>query len=63
MPLNYSKFPSYDFTMFIKGDSMSPKFESGDEIACRRIEPIPFYSMGESTCLGYNARICYKKSV
>lgn len=32
-----SRFPSYDFTMYIKGDSMEPKFEGGDEIACKRV--------------------------
>ena len=30
--------PDYDFTMIIKGDSMEPKYEGGDEIACKRIE-------------------------
>lgn len=28
--------PSYDFTMFIKGNSMEPKYESGDEIALKK---------------------------
>lgn len=31
-----SAFPSYDYTMTIKGDSMEPKFESGDMIAIRK---------------------------
>ena len=31
------QFPSYDYTMVIRGDSMEPKFEGGDEIAIRRI--------------------------
>mgnify|MGYP001020035649 FL=1 len=46
MPLIH-QIPSYDFTMFIKGDSMSPKFESGDEIACRRIDQSRFIQWGE----------------
>lgn len=33
-------FPPYDFTILVKGDSMEPKFEGGDEIACRRVEKI-----------------------
>mgnify|MGYP000203761260 FL=1 len=41
MPLIH-QIPSYDFTMFIKGDSMSPRFESGDEIACRHIDQSRF---------------------
>jgi len=32
------QFPSYDFTMIVQGDSMEPKFEGGDEIACKKIE-------------------------
>lgn len=39
MPIIHS-FPAYDFTILVKGDSMEPKFEGGDEIACRRVEKI-----------------------
>lgn len=46
MPLIH-QIPSYDFTMFIKGDSMSPRFESGDEIACRRIDQSRFIQWGK----------------
>lgn len=35
MPIIRS-LPDYDFTMFIKGNSMEPKYESGDEIALRK---------------------------
>jgi phage repressor protein C with HTH and peptisase S24 domain len=35
-----SNFPSYDFTMFVKGDSMEPKYEGGDEIACRKVDKV-----------------------
>lgn len=46
MPLIH-QIPSYDFTMFIKGDSMSPRFESGDEIACRHIDQSRFIQWGK----------------
>ena len=32
--------PDYDFTMLIKGDSMEPKFEGGDEVACKKVEKV-----------------------
>lgn len=31
-------FPDYDYTMFIKGNSMEPKYESGDEVAIKKAE-------------------------
>lgn len=34
------QMPSYDFTIIIKGNSMEPKFEGGDEIACKRVYDI-----------------------
>lgn len=30
------RFPDYDFTMFIRGNSMEPKYEGGDEIAVKK---------------------------
>lgn len=30
-------FPAYDYTIIIKGDSMEPKFEGGDEIAIKKV--------------------------
>lgn len=33
-------FPEYDYTIIVKGDSMEPKFEGGDEIAIRRVAGI-----------------------
>lgn len=30
-------FPTYDYTIIIKGDSMEPKFEGGDEIAIKKV--------------------------
>lgn len=32
--------PAYDFTMLVKGNSMEPKFEGGDEIACKKVESL-----------------------
>ena len=31
------QLPDYDFTMIIKGNSMEPKYEGGDEIACKKV--------------------------
>lgn len=33
-----NQFPSYDFTMIVQGNSMEPKFEGGDEIACKKVQ-------------------------
>lgn len=32
--------PDYDYTIIVKGDSMEPKFEGGDEIAIKRVSSI-----------------------
>lgn len=56
-----SQFPSYDFTMFIKGDSMSPKYESGDEIACRWINQARFIQWGKIHVLDTTQGIIVKK--
>ena len=32
--------PDYDFTMLVKGNSMEPKYEGGDEIACKKVESL-----------------------
>lgn len=34
------QFQGYDFTMVVKGDSMEPKYEGGDEIACKAVNHI-----------------------
>lgn len=39
-------FPSYDFTILIKGDSMQPRYFSGDEVACKRIDEKSFIQWG-----------------
>lgn len=41
------QMPSYDYTIIIKGDSMTPKYESGDEVACRRIDNSRFIQWGK----------------
>ena len=41
------ELPAYDFTIIVKGDSMEPKFEGGDEIACRRIDETSFIQWGK----------------
>lgn len=55
------QIPSYDFTMFIKGDSMSPRFESGDEIACRKIDQARFIQWGKVHVLDTTQGIIIKK--
>lgn len=40
-------FPSYDYTMFVKGDSMYPNLEGGDEVACKRIDNTSFIQWGK----------------
>lgn len=40
-------FPDYDFTIIIKGNSMEPKYEGGDEVACKRIDSTSFIQWGK----------------
>lgn len=40
-------FPDYDFTIVIKGNSMEPKYEGGDEVACKRIDNTSFIQWGK----------------
>jgi len=37
------EFCNADFLLRVKGDSMSPRFKSGDIIACKKIEEITFW--------------------
>ena len=41
-----TRFPKYDFTIMAKGDSMVPEIASGDELACRFIDPKGFIQWG-----------------
>ncbi len=56
-----SQLPSYDFTIVIKGDSMTPKYESGDEIACRRIDHTRFIQWGKVHVLDTSQGIIVKR--
>lgn len=56
-----NQFPAYDFTIIIKGDSMKPKYESGDEIACRRILNPSFIQWGKVHVLDTAQGIVVKK--
>ncbi len=40
-------FPKYDFTIIVKGDSMEPKIEGGDEVACKRVDGTSFIQWGK----------------
>lgn len=40
-------FPDYDFTIIIKGSSMEPNYEGGDEVACKRIDNTSFIQWGK----------------
>ena len=55
------QIPSYDFTMFVKGDSMSPRFESGDEVACRYIDQKRFIQWGKVHVLDTTQGILIKR--
>lgn len=41
-----SRFPRYDFTILVRGNSMEPEFMSGDEIACRLVNERSFIQWG-----------------
>ncbi len=45
IPLN-PNMPDYDFTIFVKGDSMEPEFRSGDELACKLLRESAFIQWG-----------------
>lgn len=49
--------------MFIKGDSMSPRYESGDEIACRKIDQARFVQWGKPHVLDTTQGIIIKEGV
>jgi len=52
-------FPDYDYTMFIKGNSMEPKYESGDEIAIKKAEYV--IEWGKDYVLDTEDGIIFKK--
>ena len=52
-------FPDYDYTMYIKGNSMEPKYESGDEIAIKKAEFI--IEWGKDYVLDTEDGVIFKK--
>lgn len=58
MPI-ISNFPDYDYTMFIKGNSMEPKYESGDEIAIKKADYI--IEWGKDYVLDTQDGVIFKK--
>nr|WP_182021492.1 XRE family transcriptional regulator [Bacteroides intestinalis] len=55
-------FPEYDFTIIIKGDSMEPKYEGGDEVACKRIDSTSFIQWGKVHVLDTAQGILIKRA-
>lgn len=43
---NVKEFASADFLVRVKGDSMTPKYNAGDIIACKRVEELLFFQWG-----------------
>ena len=54
-------FPTYDFTIVIRGDSMAPEYQSGDEVACRRIDNTSFIQWGKTHVLDTSQGIVMKR--
>ena len=55
------RFPQYDFTIMVKGDSMEPEFHSGDEIACRFVERPSFIQWGRPHVLDTHQGVVLKR--
>lgn len=54
-------FPSYDFTIRITGNSMSPYYESGDEVACKKLDESRFIQWGRPHVLDTTQGVVIKK--
>lgn len=54
-------FPNYDFTIFVTGDSMIPKYISGDEVACLRINQASFIQWGRVHVIDTSQGILLKR--
>lgn len=54
-------FSRYDFTLFVKGDSMEPEFHAGDEIACLFIKNTGFIQWGKYHVLDTAQGVVVKK--
>ena len=55
------RLPRYDFTIFARGDSMEPEFQSGDELACRFINERGFIQWGRPHVLDTAQGIVVKR--
>lgn len=55
------RLPHYDFTIFARGDSMEPEFQSGDELACRFINERGFIQWGRPHVLDTAQGIVVKR--
>ncbi len=53
--------PDYDFTITVKGDSMEPKYEGGDDVACKRIDKTSFIQWGKTHVLNTSQGIIIKR--
>ncbi len=56
-----SRFPKYDFTIIVKGDSMQPEFHSGDELACRFVDSPSFIQWGRPHVLDTHQGVILKR--
>lgn len=54
-------FPDYDFTIIIKGNSMEPKYEGGDEVACKRVDSTSFIQWGKVHVMDTSQGIVIKR--
>lgn len=54
-------FPNYDFTIIIKGNSMEPKYEGGDEVACKRVDSTTFIQWGKVHVMDTSQGIVIKR--
>lgn len=53
--------PDYDFTIGVKGDSMNPEFQSGDEVACRFVDQAAFIQWGKPHVLDTKEGVVLKR--
>ncbi len=56
-----AQMPRYDFTIFVRGDSMEPEFRSGDEIACLKVNEKAFVQWGKPHVLFTSQGIVVKR--
>lgn len=54
-------FSKYNYTLFVKGDSMEPEFHSGDELACLQIAKPSFIQWGRYHVLDTSQGVLVKR--